>query len=111
MTTLQNEVILNVVPSQDENHRLVIAILKCDRSADRLVLRQETFSSDIGWFTQSTLPIEPEQLAGLTMTLTGGAVRNVRETQRSQPQSVASTEAVDVLSFREAREAMVCRVG
>ena len=74
---MRKETILNVFPTSDDQRRLVIAVEQVgDSVASRLVLRQETFAEDVGWFVQSSVAIEPEQVAGLKMALsaqsTGG---------------------------------------
>ncbi|MEE2937242.1 MAG: hypothetical protein VYA84_14750 [Planctomycetota bacterium] len=66
---MRQETIVNVFPSSDENRRLVIAVEQSAKSASRLVLRQETFSSDVGWFVQSQVAIEPDQVPVLKMSL------------------------------------------
>ena len=68
---MRNETILNVFPSADEENRLVVAIEQESNASSRLVLRQETYSDDVGWFVQSRICVEPEQVAGLKMALTG----------------------------------------
>lgn len=69
---MQKETILNVFPSTDDLHRLVVAVQQDDGDpSSRLVLRQETFAEDVGWFVQSCVAIEPEQVAGLKMALSG----------------------------------------
>ncbi|QDS87977.1 hypothetical protein EC9_21620 [Rosistilla ulvae] len=98
---LSNETLLNVFPTDDERHRLVVAIQRCDGDADRLVLRQETFSQDVGWFTQSCIAIEPEQLPGLKMALTSNTARKLQRPCRSGGASPA------VLSFSEAAASRV----
>ena len=94
---MQNERILDVFPAADENHRLVIAVAEISEGESRYVLRQETFSSDVGWFVQSRISIEPEQMAGLKAALTCGRTRKL-ETRRSG--EVA--QAASILSFKAA---------
>ena len=56
---MQNETILNVFPAADDLHRLVIAVQQEEgHAASRLVLRQETYADDVGWFVQSCVAIE-----------------------------------------------------
>ena len=76
---MQNETILNVFPAADDLHRLVIAIQQEEgHAASRLVLRQETYADDVGWFVQSCVAIEPEQVAGLKMALSSQAATRVK---------------------------------
>jgi len=88
------ERILDVFPAADENHRLVIAVTETAEGEDRYLLRQETFSSDVGWFVQSRIVIEPDQMAGLKAALTCGRTRKL-ETRSGR-------EAATVLPFRVA---------
>ena len=79
---MKNERILDVFPAADDLHRLVIALERSAASSDRLVVRQESFSTDVGWFVQSRVSIEPEQLAGLKAALTGSASPKLRSRGR-----------------------------
>ena len=76
MTSMQKETILNVFPTADELHRLVVAVQQEEgHASSRLVLRQETYSDDVGWFVQSCVAIEPEQIAGLRMALSSSSAQ------------------------------------
>ncbi len=66
--------ILNVFPSQSGESRLVLAQEFKDDGTSQLVLRQETQSEHVGWFVQSRILIEPDQVAALKMTLTSRLV-------------------------------------
>ncbi|MDG2224511.1 MAG: hypothetical protein P8L85_24230 [Rubripirellula sp.] len=79
---VRQETIVNVFPSSDENRRLVIAVEQLPDSASRLVLRQETFSNDVGWFVQSQVAIEPEQVPGLKMSLGGTGTQKIQHPPR-----------------------------
>lgn len=68
---MRKETILNVFPSSGDGNRLVIAVEQEPEAGSRLVLRQESFADDVGWFVQSRIAIEPEQVAGLRMALSG----------------------------------------
>jgi len=94
---VQNETILNVFPTADDRHRLVIAIQQDSDSGNggsaprrsgqtsRLVLRQETHAEDVGWFVQSCVTIEPEQLPGLKMALSSTSTRKLHPPARQVP--------------------------
>ncbi|MDA7874574.1 hypothetical protein N9B17_05345 [Rhodopirellula sp.] len=80
---MQKETILNVFPTADDLHRLVVAVQQ-EHASSRLVLRQETYAEDVGWFVQSCVAIEPEQVAGLKMALSSqGANRDRTKNSRS----------------------------
>ena len=94
------ETIINVVPSDDENHRLVIAIEKSDDQQSRLVLRQETRSDNVGWFVQSRVSILPEQVAGLKMALSANQTRGMQSGAKRETSPIPA-----ILSFSEAAAA------
>ena len=80
---MQNETILNVFPAADDLHRLVIAVQQDEgHTASRLVLRQETYADDVGWFVQSCVAIEPEQVAGLKMALSSQSATRIKTDRR-----------------------------
>ena len=82
---MQKESILNVFPSTDDLNRLVVAVQQEDGDpSSRLVLRQETFAEGVGWFVQSCVAIEPEQVAGLKMALSGPESFSARRSERRQ---------------------------
>ena len=75
---MQNETILNVFPAEDDLHRLVIAVQQEEGcGSSRLVLRQESYADDVGWFVQSCVAVEPEQVAGLKMALSTQSTRRL----------------------------------
>lgn len=76
---MQNETILNVFPAVDDLHRLVIAVQQEEeQGSSRLVLRQESYADDVGWFVQSCVAIEPEQVAGLKMALSSQSATRLK---------------------------------
>ncbi|MDA8744512.1 hypothetical protein N9N28_07765 [Rubripirellula amarantea] len=107
---MHSQTILNVFPASDGHSRLVVAVEKSDSKAGdeqsgRLVLRQETFSSAVGWFTQSCIPVEPEQVAGLKMMLTsthGGVGNKQSLTKQSVPRPRVRGTGPSVLAFDQA---------
>ena len=82
---VRQETIINVFPSNDESHRLVIAVEQESGCRSRLVLRQETFADDLGWFVQSRVPVEPEQVAGLRMSLASPNAHGAEPVRRERP--------------------------
>lgn len=95
---VQNETILNVFPGANEQSRLVLVKTSTMCGLNHLVLRQETHSPDVGWFTQSCVVIEPNQVAGLKMTLSpqnhGGANEIARTKQIASSTTLRLHEAV-----------------
>lgn len=99
---MQKETILNVFPSTDDLNRLVVAVQQEDGdTSSRLVLRQETFAEDVGWFVQSCVAIEPEQVAGLKMALSGPESPSGRGSKRRQGErnDVSLSRVPAILSF------------
>ncbi|MCO8120826.1 hypothetical protein NHH03_03680 [Stieleria sp. TO1_6] len=84
--------ILNVFPSESGTDRLVLVRETAEAGVSQLVLRQESQSPHVGWFVQSRIVIEPNQVAALKMTLTSNLVKD--ETHNESPQ--------EILSFRTA---------
>jgi hypothetical protein len=68
------ETVLTSIPSSSEHERLLLVLVQSPDHGSRIELRQQSFSQSIGWFTQSTIPMEPGQIAGLrnALGLTGG---------------------------------------
>lgn len=68
------ETVLTSIPASTEHERLLVVLVQSPDHGSRIELRQQSFSQSIGWFTQSTIPMEPGQVAGLrnALGLTGG---------------------------------------
>ncbi|MEX2176856.1 MAG: hypothetical protein WD872_20990 [Pirellulaceae bacterium] len=68
------ETVLSSIPSATETERLLLVLVQRPEATSRVELRQQTFSNSIGWFTQSTVQLEPGQVAALrnALGLTGG---------------------------------------
>jgi hypothetical protein len=71
--TVASETVLSSIPAS-ETERLLIVLLQSTDTSSRMELRQQSFSTGIGWFTQSTVHLEPGQVAALRNALgtTGG---------------------------------------
>lgn len=69
---LAHDVVLSTIAGATDKERLLVVL--CTRSGEsRLELRQQSFGDGIGWFTQSTVALEPNQVAELRTALgTGG---------------------------------------
>jgi len=66
-----SETILSSIPSS-ETERLVVVLIHSPDQGSRMELRQQSFSKGIGWFTQSTVHLEPSQVAALRNALGTG---------------------------------------
>ncbi|MEM9646283.1 MAG: hypothetical protein AAF989_14930 [Planctomycetota bacterium] len=70
---MRKETILDVFPGTSDENRLVIATEQTGDEPGTVVLRQESFSEDVGWFVQNRVVIETCQVQGLKMALSGGS--------------------------------------
>lgn len=98
--------ILDVLPS-DHPHQRLMVIRESGENGDQLVLQQESFAHDVGWFTQSRVCVTQDQLCGLKVLLTGraSALAAPKPYNRNNYQSVACEEASAdecILSFPQA---------
>jgi len=69
---LASETVLTTIPAS-ETERLVVVLVQSLGNGSRMELRQQSFSTGIGWFTQSTVHLEPGQVAALRNALGGDA--------------------------------------
>ena len=77
-TSMQSARILNVVDDAAGPGRLVVLRDSTLCGRDHVVLRRETFEPGVGWFTQSQIVIEPEQVDALVATLTGSTIGTLK---------------------------------
>jgi hypothetical protein len=63
------ETVLTSLPSASETERLLLVLVQSADAGSRIELRQQSFSNSIGWFTQSTVHMEPGQVAALRSAL------------------------------------------
>jgi hypothetical protein len=73
------ETVLSAIPASD-SERLVVVLVQTKDHGSRMELRQQSFSAGIGWFTQSTVQLEPSQVAALRNAL--GSAGSQRSTNR-----------------------------
>jgi hypothetical protein len=68
------ETVLSSLPASSDSERLLLVLVQSADAGSRIELRQQSFSKSIGWFTQSTVHLEPGQVAALrnALGLTGG---------------------------------------
>src|SRR5437868_13354629 len=66
--SLPIETVLTTIPSS-EKERLLVVLVQSLEAGSRIELRQQSFSAGIGWFTQSTVQLEPGQVAALRNAL------------------------------------------
>lgn len=70
------ETVLATLPSHSERERIEIVLCQSPGHPTCLQLRQQSWGDGIGWFTQSSVQLEPEQVAALKTTLGPVADRN-----------------------------------
>ena len=75
------ETILSTLPAS-ETERLVVVLVQAADHSSRMELRQQSFSKGIGWFTQSTVHLEPGQVAALRNALGTGSTSSPRVRSR-----------------------------
>src|SRR5207249_8803477 len=76
---LPSELVLAAIPAS-ETERLLVVLVQSPASGSRIELRQQSFSAGIGWFTQSTVQLEPGQVAALRNAL--GSAGGLRQASR-----------------------------
>ena len=75
------ETVLTAIPASDVERLLVVLVQSTDYGS-RMELRQQSFSTGIGWFTQSTVRLEPGQVAALRNALGSGSQRSTTRLPR-----------------------------
>lgn len=63
------ETVLSTLPASSETDRLLLVLVHRLGEASRMELRQQSFAESVGWFTQSTVVLEPDQVAQLRTAL------------------------------------------
>lgn len=69
------EVILATLPGARDDEQVEIALLQTPGAGSLIELRQQTWGEGIGWFTQSRVQLEPQQVAELRGVLGASANR------------------------------------
>jgi hypothetical protein len=73
------ETILATLPGADDHEQLVVVLAQAENGATHIELRQQSWGEGLGWYNQSSVQLEPSQVAGLRQTLgLGGAFSKVR---------------------------------
>jgi hypothetical protein len=68
------EVILSLLPAASDQERVALIMVTSFDGSSHIEMRQQSFSEGIGWFTQATVRLEPQQVADLRNAL-GAVVR------------------------------------
>jgi len=70
----KTEIVLSTLPGTSERERMVVVLIQAPGTGSFVELRQQSFGDGIGWFTQSSVSMEPHQVAELRSVLgTSGA--------------------------------------
>ena len=83
--------LLTVLPAEDPEHRIAVMLVQ-DDEVTGLELQHQSWGEGVGWFTQSTVPLEAEQTAQLRQLL----------------RVSAGTRCPSVTSNREAPQLRIC---
>lgn len=79
-TMHRHETLLQVLTSESPTSRVSLWMVRCEFSGEsRLRMRQESYSDDVGWFTQTHLDLTPDQLSQLK-----GGVASDRHSTRAR---------------------------
>jgi hypothetical protein len=76
-----SETILTTIPAS-EDERLLVVLIQSPQIGSCMELRQQSFSKGIGWFTQSTVHLEPQQVATLRNALGSATQRTANRLPR-----------------------------
>ncbi len=69
---------ITTIDGAKADERLCVVLCHDAQSGSRVELRQQTWGAGLGWFTQSTIALDPSQLGQLRSALGGqGTVRPV----------------------------------
>ena len=63
------ETTLTSLPAAVENERILVVLVQMPGEGSHVEMRQQSFGEGIGWFTQSTVRLEPGQVAALKSAL------------------------------------------
>ena len=63
------ETTLTSLPAAVEYERILVVLVQSPGEGSHVEMRQQSFGDGIGWFTQSTIRLEPGQIASLKSAL------------------------------------------
>ncbi len=63
------ETTLTSLPAAVENERILVVLVQNPGEGSHVEMRQQSYGEGIGWFTQSTIHLEPGQVAALKNAL------------------------------------------
>lgn len=63
------ETTLATLPGSSDTDRILVVLTNRLASGSRVELRQQSWCEQFGWYTQSTIEMEPQQVASLRVAL------------------------------------------
>ena len=61
--TTKTEITLSTLPGTSERERVAVVLIQSATGGSYMELRQQSFGDGVGWFTQSSVTLEPHQVA------------------------------------------------
>ena len=80
------ETVLTAIPAASDDERLLVVLRQDDATGSQIELRQQSWAEGIGWFTQSSIRLEPAQLANLRGALGGSFLGGANQRVETRPQ-------------------------
>ena len=80
---IHQETTLATIAGASDNERLLVVLCHQPGQGSTLQLRQQSWGEGVGWFTQNSLPLEPQQVAELRGALGTGNADAARALPRS----------------------------
>jgi hypothetical protein len=70
----KTEIVLSTLPAASDGERMLVVLIQSPSTGSHVELRQQSYGDGVGWFTQSSVCMEPHQVAELRSVLgTSGA--------------------------------------
>ncbi len=60
---------LTIIPGASENDRLLVVLCHEKREGSYVELRQQSWGEGVGWYTQKSVTVQPDQVAELRNSL------------------------------------------
>jgi len=77
-----NETVLSTIVGATDDERLLVVLVHSSAYGSRLELKQQSWGDGVGWFTQSRVEIQPDQVADLRSALGAGGCTPTRQFDR-----------------------------
>jgi hypothetical protein len=73
------DVVLAVLEGSLENERTLLVHCRAKNDSSLIELRQQSWGDGVGWFTQSSVQLEPDQVSQLRLALGTPKAKSTRE--------------------------------